>query len=154
MKTAPSVTANTVAQLGADQTVSQATLSGGTSLAGQYPITEGTKLSDVIKAPGALPAAPYALFGIIARKIPRTLLRTLLSFTPVAVLNGTENQGLQSDDIIKVLSVNEVRLLTDTVRLYSQRQEAEQAAIRNPWPNRAQIRAMPSRGRNSRRQTS
>jgi protein involved in polysaccharide export with SLBB domain len=120
------------AQLGADQTVSQATLSGDTSLAGKYPITDGTKLSDVLKAPGALPGAPYTLFGIIARKDPRTLLRTLLAFTPVAILNGTEDQVLQSDDIIKVLSVNEVRLLTDTLRLYSQRQEAEQAAIRNP----------------------
>ena len=120
------------AQLGADQTVSQATLAGGTSLAGQYPITEGTKLSDVLKAPGALPTAPYTLFGIIARKDPRTLLRILLPFTPVAVLNGTEDLALQSDDIIKVLSVNEVRLLTDTVRLYNQRQEVEQAQIRNP----------------------
>jgi protein involved in polysaccharide export with SLBB domain len=120
------------AQLGADQTVSQATLSGGTPLAGQYPITEGTKLSDVLKSPGALPPAPYTLFGIIARKDPRTLLRSLIAFTPVAVLNGSEDQPLKSDDIIRVLSVNEARLLTNTVRLYNQRQAAEQAAIRNP----------------------
>ena len=57
-------------QLGADQTVSQATLSGGSPLAGSYPITTGTKLSDVLKSPGALPPAPYTLFGIIARKDP------------------------------------------------------------------------------------
>lgn len=120
------------AQLGADQTVNQVTLAGSTALAGQYPITQGTKLSDFLKAPGALPAAPYTLFGIIARKDPRTLLRNLIAFTPVAVLNGNEDQTLDSDDIIRVLSVNEVRLLTDTVRLYNQRQEAEQAQIRNP----------------------
>ncbi|HWC64425.1 MAG TPA: SLBB domain-containing protein [Rhizomicrobium sp.] len=120
------------AQLGADQTVSQATLSGDAPLAGQYAISEGTKLSEVLKSPGGLPAAPYTLFGIIARKDPRTLLRTLLAFTPVAVLNGSEDQPLKSDDIIRVLSVNEVRLLTNTVRLYNQRQAAEQAAIRNP----------------------
>jgi protein involved in polysaccharide export with SLBB domain len=126
------------AQLGADQTVSQATLSGGTSLAGQYPISEGTKLSEVLKAPGALPATPYTLFGIIARKDPRTLLRSLIAFTPVAVLNGGEDQALQSEDIIHVLSINEVRLLTETVRLYNQRQAAEQAAIRNPLSGTAE----------------
>ena len=119
-------------QLGADLTVNQATLSGETALAGQYPIATGTKLSDVLKAPGAMPPQPYTLFGIVARKDPRTLLRHLVAFTPVAVLNGGEDEPLQSDDIIRVLSVNEVRLLTNTVRLYSERQAAEQAAIRNP----------------------
>jgi polysaccharide export outer membrane protein len=119
-------------QLAVDQTVSEATLSGGAALAGQYPITSGTKLSDVLRSPGALPPAPYTLFGIIARKDPQTLLRILLPFTPVAVLTGKEDQLLQSDDIIRVLSVNEVRLLTNTVRLYKQRQEVEQNSIRNP----------------------
>ncbi len=119
-------------QLGANQTVSQATLSGETPLAGQYPVVTGTKLSDVLKAPGAMPPQPYTLFGIIARKDPRTLLRRLVAFTPVAVLNGSEDELLQSDDIIRVLSVNEVRLLTNTVRLYSERQAAEQSLIRNP----------------------
>ena len=37
-------------QLGADQTVGQATLSGGSALAGSYPITSGTKLSDLLKS--------------------------------------------------------------------------------------------------------
>ena len=119
-------------QLGADQTVSQATLSGGSALAGSYPVTSGTKLSDVLKSAGALPPAPYTLFGIIARKDPVTLLRTLVAFTPVAVLGGTEDQALQSDDIIRVLSVNEVRLLTNTVRIYAQLQALEQNAILNP----------------------
>ena len=85
------------AQLGADQTVNQVTLAGGTALAGQYPIIQGSKLSDFLKAPGALPAAPYTLFGIIARKDPRTLLRSLIAFTPVAVLNGNEDQSLESE---------------------------------------------------------
>ena len=116
-------------QLGADQTVSSATLSGGAALAGQYPVVTGTTLADVIKAPGALPASPYTLFGIIARQDQRTKLRSLLAFTPVAVLNGVENQPLQSGDIIRVLSVDETRLLTNTVRLYKRRQDANGAAF-------------------------
>jgi polysaccharide biosynthesis/export protein len=119
-------------QLGADQTVNQATLSGESPLAGQYPITTGTKLSDVLKAPGALPPEPYTLFGIIARKDPHTLLRTLVAFTPVAILNGSEDEVLENGDIIRVLSFDEVRLLTNTVRLYNERQALEQAEISNP----------------------
>ncbi len=126
-------------QLGASQTTSQATLSGETALAGAYAVTPGGRLSDVLKSPGAMPPTPYTLFGIIARKDNNTLLRTLVPFTPAAVLNGSEDQALQSDDVIRVLSVNEVRLLTNTVRLYKQRQIEEQNEILNPLsePDRA-----------------
>lgn len=120
------------AQLGADQTTSQAILSGGVGLAGAYPIISGTKLSDVLKAPGALGTAPYTLFGIISRKDPRTLLRTLVAFTPVAVLNGTEDQALQSDDIIHPFTLKEARLVSSAIRIYvQQRDQAEQTQV-NP----------------------
>ena len=119
-------------QLRANQTMSQATLSGGTGLAGQYPISTGTRLSDVLRAPGALGPAPYTLFGVIARKDPRTLLRHLTAFTPIAIMAGGEDIPLQSEDVIRVFSVDEIRLLSNTVRLYAQRQVAEQEAIRNP----------------------
>lgn len=119
-------------QLGADQTTERVTLSGGTALAGQYPVTAGGKLSDLLKAPGALPPEPYTLMGIISRKDPRTLMRSLLPFTPVAVINGQEDSILFSDDVVRVLTVNEVRLLRHVVQLYQQRVAAAETAIRNP----------------------
>ena len=119
-------------ELGADLPATQATLSGGTGLAGQYPITSGTKLSEVIRAPGALGPAPYSLFGLIVRKDPRTLLRTLVPFTPVAVLNGTEDQVLQSDDVIRTFSQNEIQLLNFIVKIYLQKLSLDQSGIRNP----------------------
>ena len=119
-------------QMNGDLVTGQATLSGGTGLAGNYPITSGNRLSDVIRSPGALGASPYTLFGVVARKDSRTMLRQLVAFTPLAVLDGKEDQALQSDDVIRVFSVNEVRLLAGTVRLYRQRQDTEQALIRNP----------------------
>jgi protein involved in polysaccharide export with SLBB domain len=132
-------------QLGADQTVSQALLSGASALAGSYPVITGTKLSDVLKSPGAMPLAPYTLFGIIARKDPKTLLRTLIPFTPVAVLGGSEDMALQGDDVIRVLSVNEARLLTNTVRLYTQLQTVEQSAILNPLaPDPNDVTSLPA----------
>ncbi len=119
-------------ELGADLPATQATLSGGTGLAGQYPITSGTKLSEVIRAPGALGPAPYSLFGLIVRKDPHTLLRTLVPFTPVAVLNGGEDQVLQSDDVIRTFSQNEIQLLNYVVKIYLQKLALDQSRIRNP----------------------
>lgn len=119
-------------ELGADQIGAQATLSGGTGLSGQYPITAGTRLSDVIKAPGALGTAPYTLFGIMVRKDARTLLRSLSAFTPVAVLNGTEDQQLQTDDVIRPISVGEAQLLTFVLKMYLAKLSYDQARIRNP----------------------
>lgn len=119
-------------ELGADLTASQATLSGGTGLAGQYAITTGTKLSDVIRAPGAVGPSPYTLFGLIVRKNPKTLIRSLIAFTPVAVMNGTEDQVLQSDDVIRPLSQNEASLLSFIVKTFLDKLALDQQRIRNP----------------------
>ena len=119
-------------QLGADQTTSRATLSGGTSLAGSYPIVGGTRLSQVLKAPGALGTSPYTPFGIIVRKDPVTLMRTLLPITPIAVVAGREDMTLQSDDLIRVLSTNEIELLNYVVLTYLQKLANQQSTIRNP----------------------
>jgi hypothetical protein len=110
-------------ELGADLAGAQASLSGGSGLAGQYAVTTGTRLSDMLKAPGAMGNSPYTLFGLIVRKDPRTLLRSLVAFTPVGVLSGTEDQQLQTDDIVRPISV----VKTDIDKL-----AYDQARIRNP----------------------
>ena len=119
-------------ELGADLTASQATLSGGIGLAGQYAITSGTRLSAVLRAPGALGNTPYTLFGLIVRKDQRTLLRTLIAFTPVAVLNGTEDMPLQSEDIIRPITVGEALLLNYVTRTYLAKSAYDLSRIRNP----------------------
>ena len=105
-------------------------MSGGTALAG--PVGADTKLSDILRAPGALGSAPYTLFGLILRKDPQTLLRTLVPFTPVAVLRGTEDEALHADDVVRVFQVGEVQILSQTIKVYKARRQADQEAIRNP----------------------
>jgi protein involved in polysaccharide export with SLBB domain len=119
-------------QLSADQTVNQTTLSGGTGLAGGYAVSPGMRLSDMLKAPGALGPSPYTSFGIIVRKDPKTLIRSLVAFTPVAVLAGHENEALQSDDIVRVLSSTEARMLDFVIRSYLTQLAQDQEQIRNP----------------------
>jgi polysaccharide export outer membrane protein len=118
--------------LGADLASSQATLSGGLGLAGQYAVSAGTRLSDMIRAPGALGQSPYTLFGIIVRKDPHTLLRSLIAFTPVAVLNGSEDMQLQTDDVVRPISVGEAQLLDFVLKTYLSKLALDQARIRNP----------------------
>jgi protein involved in polysaccharide export with SLBB domain len=117
-------------QPAASQTESMATLSGGTALAGKY--TTGARLSDVLKSPGAFGENPYTLFGVISRRDPVTLLRVLVPFTPVAVLNGSEDMTLQSDDIVRVISTGEARTLFTAIRQIRLRRNAAQEAEINP----------------------
>lgn len=119
-------------ELGADLASAQATLSGGTGLAGQYAISSGTKLSEIMRAPGALGQNPYTLFGLVVRKDPRTLLRSLIAFTPVAVLNGTEDMQLQSDDIVRPITMSESQMLAYVVKTYLDKLAYDQSRIRNP----------------------
>jgi protein involved in polysaccharide export with SLBB domain len=131
-------------ELNADLATSQATLSGGTGLAGQFPVATGTRLSDMLRAPGALGQSPYSLFGIIVRKDPRTLLRGLMAFTPVAVLGGAEDIQLQSDDIIRPITVAESQMLAYVVKTYLDKLAYDQSRIRSPLENqRTQVASLP-----------
>jgi protein involved in polysaccharide export with SLBB domain len=117
---------------GAQQTVSGATLSGGTALAGQYSINRAGRLSSLLRAPGALGDQPYTLFGIVVRKDPSTLLRVPVAFTPISVINGSEDMDLASEDTIRIFSVNEARLLSAVTRAFRERRRAAEEALRAP----------------------
>ncbi len=119
------------AQPAADQTANMATLSGGTALAGQYS-AKNTKLSDLLKSPGALGDDPYTLFGAISRRDPETRLRTLVAFTPVAVLKGSEDMDILSDDVVRVISADEAELLFSAVKEYNRLAQATAEALHNP----------------------
>ena len=121
-----------VLQLQADQTSARASLSGSIGLAGNYPLTSGTKLSEIIRLPGALGTSPYTLLGMVARRDPKSLLRTLIAFTPSAVLNGGEDMVLQSDDIIRPISMTEMRMMVSAVHDYDKSRMAREDALRNP----------------------
>lgn len=122
-------------ELGGDLAGSQATLSGGIGLAGQYAVTPATRLSEILKAPGALGNSPYTLFGIIVRKDPRTLLRSLIAFTPVAVMSGSDDLPLQSDDVVRPITLGEAQLLNYVTKTYLAKSAYDLSRIRNPLQN-------------------
>jgi protein involved in polysaccharide export with SLBB domain len=117
---------------GADQVVDRATLAGGTSLAGGYSIKNGTRLSEILKEPGALGTSPYTVFGIISRRDPRTYLRSLIAFSPVAALSGDFDPTLMSGDVVRIVSMRESRLLSRSLKIYDALKRYEDDRKRNP----------------------
>lgn len=122
-----------VALPGADHVVDRATLSGGTGLAGSYSITQTSRLSDILKAPGALGPSPYTIFGIISRRDPRTYLRYLTAFSPIASITGQDDPQLMSGDIVRVFSMHESRLLSAAITNYADQQKYAEELTRNPY---------------------
>ena len=118
---------------GADQSVGKAMLAGGTGLAGAYAISKGMHLSELLQAPGALGATPYAIFGVISRQDPRTRLRSLIAFSPVAITTGGEDILLLDDDIVRVFSMSEGKLLSRAVSQYEKKKQHNEEAARNPY---------------------
>ena len=117
---------------GADQVVDRATLAGGTSLAGGYSIKNGAHLSEILKEPGALGTSPYTVFGIISRRDPRTYLRSLIAFSPVAALSGDFDPTLMSGDVVRIISMRESRLLSRSLKIYAALKRYEDDRKRNP----------------------
>jgi len=117
---------------GADQVVDRATLAGGTALAGGYSIKNGARLSEILREPGALGNSPYTVFGIISRRDPRTYLRSLVAFSPVAAMSGDYDPTLISGDTVRVFSMREGRLLSHSLKLYAQQKRFEDEQRRNP----------------------
>lgn len=96
----------------ADHPVGQVTFAGGQNMSGRYSATgHAGKLSALLRDPGALGPNPYTLFGIVSRRDPHTYLRVLIAFSPVAILAGRDDMQLQSDDIVRVFSSDETKLI-------------------------------------------
>lgn len=119
-------------QRAAEQITNQAELAGGVALAGRFPITSETRLSDVIKQPGALGTSPDTTFGIISRRDPKSYIRGLIAFTPAAVLNGTEDFPLQTGDVVRVFSTAESRMLRHAMLQFRQYRSMALEAQRDP----------------------
>jgi protein involved in polysaccharide export with SLBB domain len=117
----------------ADQAVGKAMLAGGTGLAGAYAISEGMHLSELLQAPGALGTTPYSIFGVISRRDPRTNLRSLVAFSPVAITTGENDISLFDDDVVRVFSMSEGKVLSRAITQYEKKKEHKEEAVRNPY---------------------
>jgi protein involved in polysaccharide export with SLBB domain len=112
------------AEPGAQQTEQGATLSGGTPLAGVFSVGSVTKLSQVLKSPGALGENPYTVFGLVVRRDNTTQMTSLVAFTPAAVINGRDDIDLTGHDVVRVFSAREAALLSAVMNAFLQARNA------------------------------
>ena len=127
------------AEPSASQAVGDVMLSGGMVLAGRYAQPRYKSLAELLRAPGALGETPDTLFGVIVRRDPTTYQRTLVAFSPIAVLQGRENVALQSNDFVRVFSAMEGSLLSYWIDQYLSLQTQIDASMRDPTSTNAVI---------------
>jgi protein involved in polysaccharide export with SLBB domain len=120
------------AQRAAEQVTNQGELAGGSALAGRFPITTETRLSEVIREPGAIGTSPDTTFGIISRRDQTSYIRSLIAFTPAAVLKGTEDLPLQTGDVVRVFSAAEAQMLRHAMMQFHQFRVLAQETQRDP----------------------
>ncbi len=119
-------------ELAAEQVTNQAELAGGATLAGRYAITDGMRLSELIRQPGAVGNSPDTTFGVISRRDASSYIRRLIAFTPAAVLKGAEDMPLQTADVVRVFSTAEAQMLRDSMKRFRQFKALARNAARDP----------------------
>ncbi len=100
----------------ADVSTDRVQLMGASKLAGFYPLHPGGTMHDLLRssdmfAPVVGSPLPYLLIGAIIRLDPQTVQRTVIPFSPVDVTIGKSNVALQSNDVVYILNIAEMRYI-------------------------------------------
>ncbi|MFZ1992134.1 MAG: SLBB domain-containing protein, partial [Alphaproteobacteria bacterium] len=91
-------------------------LSGQVRNPGIFDLSRAPTLRALLGSPDMYEEQPYMVFAAISRRDPQTLARIIVPFAPAQVLQGTFDVPLQDDDIVRVFSVPEVRVLAAQLR--------------------------------------
>ncbi|WP_456460286.1 SLBB domain-containing protein [Reichenbachiella sp.] len=91
-----------------EEFVSRVTIEGPVLNPGEYELTEGLTLSDLISKADGLRGDAFMERGIIIRRNKDFSLSNL-SFDPKKILNGETDIALQNNDIIKIQSIYSLR---------------------------------------------
>lgn len=91
--------------------LNQVTLAGNVRTPGLFALSRYPTLHDLLPTVEALSPGSYMLMGIIDRTDPATLQRVVLPFSPLRVVQGKENIALASNDIVHVLTKEQMRAL-------------------------------------------
>lgn len=84
-------------------------LEGAVNLPGLFSLDHTKTLHDLLRSNDDLAPGAYMLFGAIQRIDRQTLQQTIVPFSLLRVLAGTENVDLLSDDVVHVFTVPEMR---------------------------------------------
>ena len=86
-------------------------LSGHTREPGQHDARKAKTLSDLIKSEQVFGDSLYPLLGVIERRDPKTLTKTLIEFSPAQALQKKDNTPLSEGDVVHLFSMEQIRAL-------------------------------------------
>jgi polysaccharide biosynthesis/export protein len=100
----------------ADVSLAKVSLMGSGALDGFYPLNSVRSLRDLLSSPDMFAPVegrplPYLLIGAVIRLDPATMQRTVVAFSPADVLEGKADLPLQSNDVVYVPNVAEMRYI-------------------------------------------
>jgi polysaccharide biosynthesis/export protein len=128
----------------ADVSLAKVSLMGSSALGGVYPLNSVRNLRDILSSPDMFtPVAgkplPYLLIGAVIRLDPATMQRTVVAFSPADVLESKADFPLQSNDVVYILNVAEMRYIAH--RATAAGQEPSRRVIRDNTVSGAQAPA-------------
>ncbi|HEY2008184.1 MAG TPA: SLBB domain-containing protein [Rhizomicrobium sp.] len=100
----------------ADVSLAKVSLMGSSALDGFYPLSSVRSLHDLLAsadmfAPVVGKPLPYLLIGAVIRLDPATMQRTVIAFSPADILEAKADLPLQSNDVVYILNVAEMRYI-------------------------------------------
>lgn len=98
-----------IVESAANDSVGRVTLLGDVKLPGQYALGHVKTLHDLLPSAQVFGTDPYLLLGVILREDPQTLHRVVVPFSPLHVVQGSENVDLISKDEVHILTISEMR---------------------------------------------
>jgi polysaccharide export outer membrane protein len=128
----------------ADVSLAKVALMGSSTLDGVYPLNSARSLHDLLASadmftPMAGKPLPYLLIGAVIRLDPATMQRTIIAFSPADILEAKGDLALQSNDVVYILNVAEMRYIAH--RATAAQQVPSQRVIRDNTVSGAQTAA-------------
>ena len=99
-----------------DSAIANVELAGSTGAHGFFPLITTPTLRALLKSPDMFAPQPgqplpYLLIGGVERLNPQTLQRTVIPFSPMDVMAGKSDLPLQSNDMVYIVNVAEMRYI-------------------------------------------
>lgn len=89
------------------------TVAGHVRQPGTQPLNKTPDLKTLLNNPRVLDEGVYPLIGVIERLDTRTLVSTLIEFSPTLVLQNKENKSLQERDRVLFFGIDDIRQIME-----------------------------------------
>lgn len=98
-----------------EKRASNVELSGHTRAPGQHDLKKSKTLSELIKSDRVFGDSLYPLLGVIERRDPASLTKTLIEFSPSRAVMKQQDMDLHEGDVVHLFSMQQIRNLGQNI---------------------------------------